>query len=64
MKIKHLILLAVSIIVTMIVIVLSSLGYMAAKENLMAKIDNQLANITTFNANKIDKFVAEKKRVM
>ncbi|WP_172634073.1 methyl-accepting chemotaxis protein [Sulfurospirillum barnesii] len=56
--------LVVSIIVTMIVVVLSTLGYLAAKENLMAKIDNHLANITTLHANKIDKFVAEKKRVM
>ena len=64
MKIKQMILIAVSIIVTVIVIVLSSLGYRAAKENLMEKIDNHLATITTFNANKIDKFVGEKKRVM
>lgn len=64
MKIKQMILLVVSIIVTVIVVVLSYMGYATAKENLMGKVDNQLANITTLNAQHIDKFIAEKKRVM
>ncbi len=64
MTLKNKILLIVSCIVTIGVIVLTNIGYNIAYENIEKNVNQSLSSKVVIEANKVDAFLREKKRLM